>query len=198
MIEQQLAPWLEATRSLAAAFEAIHWRHECQQISGYLRNCASEVENATKLASPEWHTAVTHVRDGNLPLPRDLETFVPPTVVKPELVQLFALFALEWTDADGMLRQSAKWLDVELPPETAAHALRLKLCAPMSDPRRQQLRGQGSGRPPEPNWLNNIDNETGPNIATPSAALDPIRHAAFTPIDRGKGFTLKVARDNTV
>lgn len=178
-IDEVLPPWLEATRDMASAMEAISWRAELAQMAHYLRNVASEIENAERLTFPVLHALVGHIRDGLAPIPREPEALVPPTVVKPELVQVFTLKAIEWTDTNGMQRQSAKWHDVSLPPEAAQHALRLKLACPMSDQRRKQFHGQPQTHPhPEPAWLNNLDTVVGPDIAT-QPALEPVLHSAF-------------------
>jgi hypothetical protein len=194
-IDETLPAWLQLTRSLAGAFESISWRAELAQMAHYIRNVASEIENAERLTFPDLHAAVGHIRDGRLPIPRDLEIFVPPPVSKPELVQVFALFALAWTDHHGMQRQIGKWHDIELPRQAAERALRLKLACPMSDPRRKQFHGQAGGRHPEPNWINDLDRETGPDIARSSevSAVEVIRHSAFETPTVGPAQILKIA-----
>ena len=54
--------------------------------------------------------------------------------------------------------------NVELPEEAAARTLRLKVCVPINDPVRKTHRGHGGGFAPQAGWLNDIDNEIGPNI----------------------------------
>jgi hypothetical protein len=86
---------------------------------------------------------------------------------------------------------------VELPAETAARALRLEICVPMSDPRRKRLIGTGGGYHPERHWLNDLDHEIGPDIAAKptNSAIEPVSHSAFTPVDRGPGFQLNISRE---
>jgi hypothetical protein len=110
-------------------------------------------------------------------LPQPMQPYVQLPVNKPATVQIFSLHALRWIDHEGTVRVSGKWRDCELPPALAEKAIRLKLAAPMSDPRRQKLVGQSPGHP-EPAWLNDLDAEVGPNIATQSAA-EPVLHSAF-------------------
>jgi len=114
LVDEMLPAWLQISRNLAAALEAIHWRFESVQMGAFVRNCASEVQNAASLTSDDLHAAVVNIRDGHQEIPREPEVFVPPPVEpKPALVQVFTLHAVKWTDHNGVLRQSAKWHDIE-------------------------------------------------------------------------------------
>jgi hypothetical protein len=158
--------------------------------------CTAEVGPVTATVARlarEYGAAVLR-GDASPTLPQPIQPYVPPPVNKPALMQVFTLHAIEWTDTDGMLRQSAKWHDVELPQATAARALRLKLAAPMSDPRRQKLLGQSPGHP-ERSWLNNLDAETGPDIArsAEASAVEAIKHSAFETPTVGEAKIVKIA-----
>jgi hypothetical protein len=199
IIEKQLGPWLSQTRVLAAsATEVGHVHFEVGQIGAFLRNTAAEVEMAVTVQSVNLRASVAGILDGHHPIPSTPEVVVPvEEKLAPPLTSLFTLHAVAWRDHHGMQRQSAKWLDVELPKETAARALRLGLCAPMNDPRRKTHLGMGGGHHPEPNWLNDLDNEVGPNIAENSAqpVVNPVVHSAFQSAKVGVPYTIQIARE---
>ena len=87
--------------------------------------------------------------------------------------------------------------NVELPEEAAARTLRLKVCVPINDPVRKTHRGHGGGFAPQANWLNDIDNEVGPNIAENSTppVIDPVVHSAFQPAKIGAPYTVQIERE---
>ncbi|KJC37149.1 hypothetical protein UP09_28305 [Bradyrhizobium sp. LTSP885] len=198
-IEQQLAPWLALTRDFAASTAEVgHANFECGQIAAYLRNVASEVEMAATVQSGNLRASVAGILAGHVAIPRAPEVAESVEAeLTPPLTSLFTLHAIRWIDHHGMQRQCGKWCDVELPTETAARALRLKLCALMNDPLRKTHRGQGGGYAPQAGWLNDIDNEVGPNIAEKSTrqATDPVVHSAFQPAKVGKPYTVQIARE---
>lgn len=82
---------------MSAAMEAISWRTELAQMAHYLRNVASEIENAERLTFPDLHAAVGHIRDGLAPIPREAEVFIP-VPVPARVVRAETAFDL---DAEG-------------------------------------------------------------------------------------------------
>jgi len=199
IIEKQLAPWLGLTRALAASTgEVGNVQFEVGQIAAYLRNVASEVEMAITVQSGNLRASVAGIFAGHVPIPSAPEVVVPvEEEFTPPLKSLFTLHAVKWVDQRGMQRQSGKWLDVELPEETAARALRLKMCVPINDPLRKTHRGHGGGFAPQANWLNDIDKEVGPDIAENPAPqeTDPVVHSAFQPAKIGAPYTVQIARE---
>jgi hypothetical protein len=165
-----LADW--STRSAAVVPESGGLVHLCAVIG-------NEIPAASDLIAKLLRVHAQAVLDGRAAasLPEPMQPYVQPPVNKPATVQIFSLHALRWIDHEGTVRVSGKWRDCELPPALAEKAIRLKLAAPMSDPRRQKLVGQSPGHP-EPAWLNDLNAEVGPNIATQSAA-EPVLHSAF-------------------
>jgi hypothetical protein len=142
--------------------------------------------------------SVAGILAGHVPIPSAPEVIMPiEAELTPPLMSLFTLHAIKWIDQHGMQRQSGKWLDVELPAESAARALRLGMCAPINDPHRKTHRGHGGGFAPQANWLNDIDNEVGPDIADGASqkVSDPAVHSAFQPPIVGAPYTVQIARE---
>jgi hypothetical protein len=122
------------------------------------------------------------------------EAYVAPTVNKPATTQVFVLHAIQFVDHEGVVRKVGKWRDVSMVPALAEKAIRLRLCAPLSDPIRKTHFGQSPGHP-EPAWLNDLDRGVGPDIATQSAA-EPVLHSAFEKPTIGPARVLKIARES--
>jgi hypothetical protein len=68
-VDDLLGPWLQLSRNLAGALEAIHWRYESTQMAAFIRNSAGEVETASAMSTSDLHNSITAVRDGNLVIP---------------------------------------------------------------------------------------------------------------------------------
>jgi hypothetical protein len=72
LFEKQLGPWLAITRDLAASAALVGNVHfEADQIGGYLRNAASEVETAVHVSVKNLHGSVAAILDGHQPIPRE-------------------------------------------------------------------------------------------------------------------------------
>jgi hypothetical protein len=89
VVEGLLGPWLEASRDLASALEAIHWRFESTQMAGFIRNAAGEVENAAAMTAGDLHHSIKAIRDGGQAIPRAPDAVavvvpVPPIAVTPD------------------------------------------------------------------------------------------------------------------
>jgi hypothetical protein len=191
LVDEMLPAWVQSSSNLASALDVIGvWRFESAQMANFVRRCSGEVQDAAAITSTDLHASVAAIRDGQMPIPRDPEAAAPVPQLEPELVQVFALRAVKWTDQHGLLRRSAKWHDIELPQEVAERALRNNLAAPMSDPRRRQLLGQSPGHP-EPHWCIDLDHE--PEADEPGNTGDPVTYRAVTPIDGGPGFEMKTS-----
>jgi hypothetical protein len=190
VLEKRFALWLSATRDLAAAAAAVGpVSFETDQVGAYLRDIVGQVETALSITIPHLRTSVLAIRDGHLPIPRAPEVNVPePMTPAPPLTLVFSLHALQFTDHNGALQRVGKWNDVELPAEAAERALRNGKAAPVSDPRRGQLRGYGGGHP-QPHWCFDLDREP-----APESNAEPELHPAFTVVDRGPGFKIQIAR----
>jgi hypothetical protein len=195
-IEKLLGPWLQMSRDLASALEAIHWRFESTQMAAFVRDCASQVEAASSLTSADLQNTVASIRDGTMAIPSDHVEIEPVPEPEPErLEQVFSLHATTWIDSEGQRRRAPKWSDIELPPQTAERALRLGICVPLSDPRRRQLVGMSPCHPEE-HWCKNLDAEPEDAVTSEENGhrSEPVQHTAFTVVDRGPAITLRVAR----
>jgi hypothetical protein len=96
------------------------------------------------------------------------------------------LHPITWIDHHGQQRRLGKWRDLELSPKQAAFAL--KLATTLDDPRSGKLRNQFPGHP-EPDWLNNLDTEIGPDIAVEQFARIGDGEPAPEPFIRRAGNT---------
>jgi hypothetical protein len=86
IIDKLLVPWLAASRDLASALEAIHWRFESAQMAGFIRNAAGEVENAAAITAGDLHHSIQAIRDGGQaipPAPAAVVVQAPPIAVVP-------------------------------------------------------------------------------------------------------------------
>jgi hypothetical protein len=78
VVDQLLGPWVKASRDLASALEAIHWRFESAQMGAFIRNAAGEVENAAAMTAGDLHHSIRAIRDGGQGIPA-----APAAVVAP-------------------------------------------------------------------------------------------------------------------
>jgi hypothetical protein len=135
----------------------------------------------------------------------DEAVVMPAPAPKPVTVRLFALKPVKWTDAAGMQRFIHKYNDVDLPETAAAIALGKGICAELTDPRRKQLKGLSPGHP-QPSWCADLDDETETTLGEEKSrpVEQQVVHSAFQqqlppgfePLDRGKGFVIKVPAGN--
>jgi hypothetical protein len=97
VVDKLLGPWLQASRDLASALEAIHWRFESAQMGAYIRSAAGEVENANALTAADLHHSVKAIRDGGQDIPRTPNAVavvvpLPPIAVAPDTEPVSAVF----------------------------------------------------------------------------------------------------------
>lgn len=69
VVDQLLDPWVKASRDLATALDAIHWRFESVQMGAFIRNAAGEVENAAAMTAGDLHHSIRAIRDGGQAIP---------------------------------------------------------------------------------------------------------------------------------
>jgi hypothetical protein len=162
---------------------------EVGQIGHYLSNGASEVEVAVAVTLPQLRALVTAVANGEAPIPHRSEPVVPVAEVPAPPTQIvFGLRSVKWHDANGVQQLGAKFSDVYLPPEAAARALKSGACVSISDSLRRQHRGWSTEHP-------RADLAYDLDAAEPiTDEFQPERHSQFQQVDRGPGFTLRVAR----
>jgi hypothetical protein len=116
---------------------------------------------------------------------------VPVAPPEPNVV-LFAMKPVRWLDADGRQNLGQRFTDIEVPPALVARALSSGACVRFDDPRRRQNHGVFGGRPDKATCFDLSDADKPAPAAEPQS--EPIKHSAFTPIDRGGPIQMKVAR----
>jgi hypothetical protein len=97
IIDKMLGPWLEASRDLASALEAVHWRFESAQMAAFIRNAAGEVENAAAMTAGDLKHSIQLMRDGVLAIPSvpnvaAVVVPVPPIAATPDPEPVEAVF----------------------------------------------------------------------------------------------------------
>jgi hypothetical protein len=78
VVDQLLGPWVKASRDLATALDAIHWRFESAQMAGFIRNAAGEIQNAAAMTAGDLHHSIKAIRDGGQEIPRSPGAVVVP------------------------------------------------------------------------------------------------------------------------
>jgi hypothetical protein len=127
------------------------------------------------------------VLDGTAPatFPTPEAPFKPTIPEKPVVRRLFALRAVSWTNADGMLRAAQRYTDVDLSLECAARAITARVCVEMDDPVRRQNKGTWPGHP-DPDQCFNLDGD----VAEPQSNV--LKHTGFVEII-GKPYNVRTA-----
>jgi hypothetical protein len=62
------------------------------------------------------------------------------------LTKIFCTRAVKWRDLSGSQRASAKFFDIEVPNDTATHALAIGAAVRVDDPLRRENNGRYPGR----------------------------------------------------
>ena len=186
-IEAQLAPWLTSTRQLASVLAKYEtFRFEAGSIGKYLLNASNEIEIALSVTIPDLKGGVAAVLEGREAPPSQpapVIKFVPPK--PPPTKTIFFTRASKWTDASGKLHVIQKFSDAILPPELAAHALKVGAAVELNSPLRKQNIGTWGGRPLHAEHAHALD---------AASASTPIVHSAFEPHPNvGAPYTIKVA-----
>jgi hypothetical protein len=182
-IEAQLAPWLTATRQLAAALAKYEtFRFESGSISKYLANASNEAEIALSVTIPDLKGGIAAVLEGREQAPSQPAQVVKFVAPKPPPTKtVFFLRASKWTDDKGKLHLIQKFNDATLPPALAAHAIKVGAAVEMTDPVRKKNLGSWNGRPFHAEHCFALD--------AASETREAVLHSAFTPVDRGAPIT---------
>jgi hypothetical protein len=184
VIDQLLGPWLESSRNLASAFEEIHWRFECAQVGGFIRNAAGEVENANLMTAPDLHRSIKSIRDGGLAIPRVPNAVVvpAPAAKQPTTRHVFSVHNVSWTDETG-LRVQAAGFECDLPPACAERGLKSGALALIGSTAHRTLAGTRPISNPAPERCQNLDGNDGhgtePKAAAPQPQHEVIKHSGF-------------------
>jgi hypothetical protein len=176
--ENYLGPWLELTRKLAAAAADVGPEHfEANQIGGYLRNCASEIEAAGIATIGSLRSYAAGIISGQFPIPQEpgvTQPAKPTPTPAPTTALMFLTQSLAWYDDKGAKYRAPATHDCELPLTLIAKARQLGAAHDLNSDVRRKNHGIKTSAPPEwahCKWLND----------DPKAKTDvePILHSAF-------------------
>ena len=189
VIETKLAPWIDATRELAALLDKhAVFRFETGAIGRFLINAASEVETAMAVTVADLRHAVTAIADGREAIPQQPRS-EPATVARPipppETINVFVRNNIEFTDGvtKKLRRIDQLTANVDLPVPIAQRGLASGDVMLMTDERVKKLSGAMRPYRIGPVRWKNLDGSSG----IYSSALDrPDDKLSFSPpVDRG-------------
>jgi hypothetical protein len=173
-----------ATRALAVSFE----------LNGLVVFTASsviEVAAAIPVVTEVLRQHAKAVTNNQAPAAMPLVPEPPakpvPAPAKAPTVRVFSTKPIKWLDHDGKQVSGGKCVDLDLPVAVAERALSSGACVKLEIP----LRTGNLGRWPGNYSLGACYDLDAADAAAPQ--LDPVVHTAFTPIDRGKPYVLRVA-----
>jgi hypothetical protein len=207
-IERQIGPWLEATRALAASTTSVgdDVNFEVGQVGAYLRKVIGEVEMAIAMAIPSLRASAAAIVAGHLPIPRGPQDDIPAPVKAPtpQSAKIFTTKPIKFLDtATNSLKTWPAFYELDLRAELATRALALKAAVPIDSETAKKSLVKGGGVAfawPDPASCISLDVEKSSN----QSPYEPILHSAvqqhvppgFQPLDRGKGFVIKVPAGN--
>jgi hypothetical protein len=118
-----------------------------------------------------------------------------PIISPPQNELVFCMKPVKWRDASGRQCSARRFTDADLPRALSARALSSGACCALDDPRRKQ--NFGAAAVGSPDLKSCVDLDRGADKrerAAESGQFEPIQHSAFTVVDRGDPFQMKVAR----
>jgi hypothetical protein len=150
--------------------------------------CRSEIPAGGDLVAKllRNHGAAVLARSAPALLAQPPQAYAAPTATPAPTVQLFALRPVRWIAADGAQRLGQKFSDVFVTHSAASRGLAVGALAVMDSPLRREHHNTVGGSA-DPALAFDLD-------AEPVREAAPVLASAFTPVDRGAPFTLKVAR----
>jgi hypothetical protein len=174
-----------ATRALAVSFE----------LNGLVVFTASSVIEVaaaipvvTEVLRQHSRAVLNNLAPAAMPLVPEPPAKPPlPAPAKAPTVRVFSTRPVKWLDEDGKQVSGGKCVDLDLPVAVAERALASGACVKLDN----LLRAGNLGRWPGNYSLNVCVDLDAADASAPQ--LDPVLHTAFTPIDRGKPFTLRIA-----
>jgi hypothetical protein len=123
-------------------------------------------------------------------MPKVPEPSAKPVAAPPKAptVRVFSTKPIKWLDKDGKQVSGGKCVDIDLPVAVAERALASGACVKLDHPTRAGNLGRWPG-----NYSLAVCFDLDSSEAAVPGPQETIVHSAFTPIDRGKPFTLKIA-----
>jgi len=187
-VEKALPVYLDAARQFAASLEAFHFHYEATELSRFIGNCASQAEIAAAFSLQELRGMMNAIATGSGPIPAAKPEAAPIAAPEPapEVRRLFALRPIKWKDHAGRQQYGQQYEDCELPPATAAKALRCGAVVSLDDARRKQFRGSRGGEHVNPNAIDLLDLDALEGWSgARHASFDPLVSANFVEVTRG-------------
>ena len=178
VIAKQIGPWLALTRDLAASTAAVGISSfESDQIAGYLRNCASEIEAAGIATIGSLRSYAAGIITGQFPIPRAPGAIpAKAPAPAPTTARLFLTQHLGFFDEQGGQHPLASMNDAEIPLALVAKARALGAAWDLDSPQRKQHGGSKTSAPPA--WSHcKILNEN----PTAKSNVEPILSSHFEP-----------------
>jgi hypothetical protein len=122
-------------------------------------------------------------------MPKVPETPATPVAAQPKAltVRVFSTKPIKWLDQDGKQVSGGKCVDLDLPVAVAERALACGACVKLDHPTRAGNLGRWPG-----NYSLAVCFDLDSEAAVPGPQ-ETIVHSAFTPIDRGPAFKLRIA-----
>jgi hypothetical protein len=197
-IEAALPKYMSASSALTDALSALgHWHFESGQMASFVQNVQAQIELAAGFSLTELRATVDRIKTGDAAIPREPVT-EPVAVVEPppRTMTVWLLRSVKFRDHTGMVRLARQYDDAEMPMQTAQCALRLGVAAPVTDPRRRDLKGARGGDPVDPRAIDIVDLDAVDEAKVPAIGTEnnPVLAAAnFRVIDRSsEAHTLKI------
>jgi hypothetical protein len=176
VIAKQIGPWLALTRDLAASTAAVGISSfESDQIAGYLRNCASEIEAAGIATIGSLRSYAAGIITGQFPIPRAPGAIpAKAPAPAPTTARVYLTASVAWYDDKGAKFRAPAMNDCDLPLTLLAKGKGIGAVHELNSDVRKKSHGSKTSAPPEwahCKWLND----------DPKAKTDvePILHSAF-------------------
>jgi hypothetical protein len=175
-----------------ATEKAARFVYEAKALETFAASSQVEIPEAVGVIGELVRAHAEMVLSGLAPatLPAKEAPFVPNIAVKPETRHLFTLRGISWREGD-QLRVAQKFTDVDLPLAAAKRALKARACCEISDPMRNPQTVNQWGGHPNPESCFSLEDDVPVTDATEPREV--VQHSAFTRVDRGPSYVLRVA-----
>lgn len=181
------------TRSSQRAAELVLESHA---LTAFLMSAAAETPAAAEMVTRELRSRAQATIAGTAPatLPKTPPVLVETPKPTPQLRSYFVLQPGTFSDAAGTMRRAPRYSFVELNPQQAAHAIRMKgVCEPTDQRVKQMRKQQATQQPPPEHVCQNWDNGAAPRGDAELVIHSKfIQSSPFMPLDRGQPYTMAI------
>lgn len=171
---------------------------ESHALTAFLMSAAAETPAAAEMVTRELRSRAQATIDKRAPaaLPKSPPVLIETPKPAPQLQGFFVLQPGMFSDANGAMRRAPRYSFVELNPQQAAHAIRMKGVCETNDPRVKELKKHAAGatqQPPEPHLCQNWDNGSPPRGDAELVIHSKfVQSSPFQPLDRGAPYRMAV------